>query len=103
MTDGLHRFHESGPSVFLIFELLSVGPQVRSPDIYNLFVECCERVRMRFENALMYPENCFSAQVSAKVRREPGAPGEIKSLRHQSSYATDKLIADSSAKERRSE
>jgi putative transposase len=49
MTGGLKRFHESGQSHFLTFSCYQRYPNFASPDIYNLFIECLERMRLRFE------------------------------------------------------
>ena len=49
MTGGLKRFHASGQSHFLTFSCYQRDRKFASPDIYNLFVECLERMRLRFE------------------------------------------------------
>jgi len=49
MTGGLKRFHESGHSHFLTFSCYHRYPKFASPDIYNLFTECLERMRLRFK------------------------------------------------------
>ena len=43
------RFHASGQSHFLTFSCYQRDRKFASPDIYNLFVECLERMRLRFE------------------------------------------------------
>ena len=49
MTYGLKRFHESGQSHFLTFSCYQRQRKFASPEIYNLFVECLERMRLRFK------------------------------------------------------
>jgi putative transposase len=48
MTQGLHRFHASGQSHFLTFSCCQRQPYFRSPDIYDLFLDCLEDMRRRF-------------------------------------------------------
>ena len=48
MTRGLVRFHESEQSHFLTFSCCHRKPNFTSPDIYDLFLECLERMRNRF-------------------------------------------------------
>src|SRR5579863_4196809 len=49
MTSGLKRFHESGQSHFLTFSCYRRKPNFSSPRVYDLFLECLERTRVRFE------------------------------------------------------
>jgi putative transposase len=49
MTGGLKRFHESGQSHFLTFSCYQRQRKFASPDTYNLFLECLERMRLRFK------------------------------------------------------
>jgi putative transposase len=49
MTGGLKRFHESGQSHFLTFSCYQRRPNFASPNIYTLFIECLERMRLRCE------------------------------------------------------
>ncbi len=49
MTGGLKRFHESGQSHFLTFSCYQRQRNFTSPDTYNLFLECLERMRLRFK------------------------------------------------------
>jgi putative transposase len=49
MTGGLKRFHASGQSHFLTFSCYQRHANFASPELYNLFIQCLERMRMRFE------------------------------------------------------
>ena len=48
MTRGLVRFQESEQSHFLTFSCCRRQPNFTSPDIYDLFLECLDRMRTRF-------------------------------------------------------
>ena len=49
MPHGLKRFHESRQSHFVTFSCFRRQPNFNSPEIYDLFVRCLERMRRRFE------------------------------------------------------
>jgi putative transposase len=49
MTGGLKRLHESGQSHFLTFSCYQRDQKFAFPDTYNLFLECLERMRLRFQ------------------------------------------------------
>ena len=48
MTRGLVRFQESEQSHFLTFSCCHRRANFTSPEVYNFFLECLERMRRRF-------------------------------------------------------
>ena len=49
MPRGLRRYHESGLSHFVTFSCHHRQPNFNRADIYDLFPECLERMRRRFD------------------------------------------------------
>jgi putative transposase len=49
MTSGLKRFHQSGQSHFITVSCYRRKPNFSSPHIYAPFLDCMERMRVRFE------------------------------------------------------
>lgn len=49
MPDGLHRYHDTGRSHFVTFSCYQRRPYFSSREIYDLFPECLERTRLRFD------------------------------------------------------
>ncbi len=49
MTCGLVRFHQSGQSHFVTFSCFDRRPYFTTSEIYDLFVQCLEDMRQRFE------------------------------------------------------
>jgi len=49
MPSGLRRYHQSGHSHFVTFSCYRRQPKFSSGEIYDLFPECLERMRRRFE------------------------------------------------------
>ena len=49
MPRGLRRYHESGHSHFVTFSCYRRQPNFSSSEIYDLFPECTERMRRRFD------------------------------------------------------
>ena len=49
MPQGLRRYHQSGHSHFVTFSCYRRQPNFSSEEIYDLFPECLERMRRRFD------------------------------------------------------
>jgi len=49
MPRGLRRHHQSGQSHFVTFSCYRRQPNFASAEVYDLFPECLERMRRRFE------------------------------------------------------
>lgn len=49
MPNGLRRYHESGLSHFVTFSCSHRQPNFSRAEIYDLFPECLERTRRRFD------------------------------------------------------
>ncbi len=49
MPRGLRRYHESGLSHFVTFSCYRRQPNFNRAEVYDLFPECLERMRRRFD------------------------------------------------------
>ena len=49
MPSGLRRYHHSGQSHFLTFSCYRREPRFQSAAAYDLFLECLENMRVKFD------------------------------------------------------